>query len=74
MSQAPDGVDLPPDDNLEGLIERARADRVERTRRGLVGAVLAAIGSALAIGLVWLIARSAPSAERDPEWSPDSLE
>jgi hypothetical protein len=41
-------------------------DSMARTRRGFIGAALAAIGSAFIIAILWLIARGAPSARRDP--------
>jgi hypothetical protein len=44
----------------------AQLDRVALTRRGFIGAALAAIGSAIVIALLWLIARNAPSAGSDP--------
>lgn len=36
------------------------------TRRGFVGAALASLVSALVVALLWLLARGAPSAGRDP--------
>lgn len=41
------------------------------TRRGFVGAVIAAAASALVIVLLWLISRGAPSAGRDPSLTPE---
>lgn len=50
-----------------------RAEALTRTRRGFLGAVLASIGALLAVGLVWLVSRNAPSAGRDPEWTLPAL-
>jgi hypothetical protein len=40
------------------------------TRRGFLGAVLATVIAALIVGLLWLAARDAPSAGRDPQLTP----
>lgn len=50
-----------------------RSARVARTRRGFVGALLTALGSALLLLLLWLVSRGAPSAGRDPEFTPPAL-
>ena len=42
------------------------------TRRGFIGAVIAAGVSALVIALLWLISRNAPSAGRDPSQTPQA--
>ncbi len=60
--------------SLDQSAESPAVGRMARTRRGFIGALLAAIGSALAIGMLWLFARDAPSAGRDPAWPPDSGE
>jgi hypothetical protein len=44
--------------------------RNETTRRGFLGAAVAAIASAVVIGLLWLISRGAPSAGIDPAYKP----
>jgi hypothetical protein len=44
--------------------------RNDTTRRGFLGAAATAIVSALVIGLLWLIARDAPSAGTDPVYVP----
>ncbi|MBW3631520.1 MAG: hypothetical protein KY456_00690 [Chloroflexi bacterium] len=48
-------------------------DPRESTRREFLGAAVVAIGSALLVGILWLIARRAPSATRDPEMTPPAL-
>lgn len=49
------------------------SDRAARTRRGFLAALAVAVGSALLIGLLWLLSRGAPSAGRDPEWTPPAM-
>lgn len=42
-------------------------------RRGVLQSLLAAIGALLVVGLVWIVSRDAPSAGRDPEFTPPVL-
>lgn len=43
------------------------------TRRGFLGAVIAAVISAAIIGVLWLVARDAPSAGTDPNFVEPAL-
>ncbi|MFT4037065.1 MAG: hypothetical protein QM692_02695 [Thermomicrobiales bacterium] len=43
------------------------------TRRGFFGAVVTAVISAALIGLLWLVARNAPSAGTDPHFEEPAL-
>jgi hypothetical protein len=47
-------------------------DAAARTRRGFIAAALAALASALLVGLLWLFSRHAPSAGRDPNMTPEA--
>jgi hypothetical protein len=49
------------------------SDPRESTRREFLGASVVAIGSALLVGILWLVARRAPSATRDPHMTPQEL-
>ena len=42
-------------------------------RRGFLQSLLAAIGALLVVGLGWIVSRDAPSAGRDPEFTPPAL-
>jgi hypothetical protein len=54
-------------DDTRGNPERAaRRDAIDRARRGLLGAVAAGLGAALLVAVLWVAARDAPSAGRDP--------
>ena len=44
-----------------------------RTRRGFLQALLVSIGVLLAVGTIWLVSRGAPSAGRDPEFTPPAI-
>jgi hypothetical protein len=44
----------------------AGRDAIDRARRGLLGAIVAGLGAALLVAVLWLAARDAPSAGRDP--------
>lgn len=42
-------------------------------RRGFLQSLLAAIGALLVVGMAWIVSRDAPSAGRDPEFTPPML-
>ena len=44
-----------------------------RTRRGFLQALLVSIGVLLVVGTIWLVSRGAPSAGRDPEFTPPAI-
>ena len=43
------------------------------TRRGLMQSLAAAIGAVVVVAVVWLVSRNAPSAGRDPEFTPPAM-
>ncbi len=57
--------------NLPGQRDPGEANA--RTRRGFLSAVVVSLASALIVGLLWLIARRAPSAGRDPDLTPPAF-
>ncbi len=53
--------------------DNSRSDAATSTRRGFLGAALASLGAALLIGLLWMVSHNAPSAGRDPAYTPPVL-
>lgn len=64
------GVDQPAQEETIVASGPVAAEREARTRRGFIGALVTAVLSALLIALLWLFARRAPSAGRDPDLTP----
>lgn len=62
-------MDQPPEGLPRGAAQEPYLPPGARTRRGFLGALLAALSSALVIALLWLLSRGAPSAGRDPNWT-----